>query len=278
MPVTSYNGITMPAMMYGTAWKKDATTKLVEAAVDAGFRSIDTANQLIHYDEALVGEALLALQQNGIDRQSLFLQTKFTSVNGQDSRTPYDAKANLTTQVNQSMASSLKHLHTDYVDSYVLHGPYSRQGITPQDLEVWAAMEEHFNEGRARMLGVSNVSADQLAALCSVANTKPMVVQNRCYAMRGWDSAVREICKKEGIIYQGFSLLTANPHVLENGSVQAMARRLNTGVAQIVFCFALQIGMLPLTGTTNKRHMEEDLTAEGLTLTEAEMHTIENMG
>jgi diketogulonate reductase-like aldo/keto reductase len=278
MPVTSYNGITMPAMMYGTAWKKDATTKLVEAAVDAGFRSIDTANQLIHYDEALVGEALLALQQKDIDRQSLFLQTKFTSVNGQDSRTPYDAKANLTTQVNQSMASSLKHLHTDYVDSYVLHGPYSRQGITPQDLEVWAAMEEHFNEGRARMLGVSNVSADQLAALCSVANTKPMVVQNRCYAMRGWDSAVREICKKEGIIYQGFSLLTANPHVLENGSVQAMARRLNTGVAQIVFSFALQIGMLPLTGTTNKRHMEEDLTAEGLTLTEAEMHTIENMG
>jgi len=278
MPVTSYNGITMPAMMYGTAWKKDATTKLVEAAVDAGFRSIDTANQLIHYDEALVGEALLALQQKGIDRQSLFLQTKFTSVNGQDSRTPYDAKANLTTQVNQSMASSLKHLHTDYIDSYVLHGPYSRQGITPQDLEVWAAMEEHFNEGRARMLGVSNVSADQLAALCSVANTRPMVVQNRCYAMRGWDSAVREICKKEGIIYQGFSLLTANPHVLENGSVQAMARRLNTGVAQIVFSFALQIGMLPLTGTTNKRHMEEDLTAEGLTLTEAEMHTIENMG
>lgn len=278
MPVTSYNGITMPAMMYGTAWKKDATTKLVEAAVDAGFRSIDTANQLIHYDEALVGEALLTLQQKGIDRQSLFLQTKFTSVNGQDSRTPYDAKANLTTQVNQSMASSLKHLHTDYIDSYVLHGPYSRQGITPQDLEVWAAMEEHFNEGRARMLGVSNVSADQLAALCSVANTRPMVVQNRCYAMRGWDSAVREICKKEGIIYQGFSLLTANPHVLENGSVQAMARRLNTGVAQIVFSFALQIGMLPLTGTTNKRHMEEDLTAEGLTLTEAEMQTIENMG
>lgn len=278
MPVTSYNGITMPAMMYGTAWKKDATAKLVEAAVDAGFRSIDTANQLIHYDEALVGEALLALQQKGIDRQSLFLQTKFTSVNGQDSRTPYDAKANLTTQVNQSMASSLKHLHTDYIDSYVLHGPYSRQGLTPQDLEVWAAMEEHFNEGRARMLGVSNVSADQLAALCSVANTRPMVVQNRCYAMRGWDSAVREICQKEGIVYQGFSLLTANPHVLESGAVQAMARRLNTGVAQIVFRFALQIGMLPLTGTTNKRHMEEDLTAEGLTLTEAELHTIENMG
>ncbi|CAN5422873.1 aldo/keto reductase [soil metagenome] len=278
MPFTTYNGISMPAFMYGTAWKKDATTKLVETAVDCGFRSIDTANQLIHYDEALVGEALLALKQKGIERESLFLQTKFTSVNGQDARTPYDAKANLTTQVNQSIASSLKHLHTDYVDSYVLHGPYSRQGLTPQDLEVWAAMEQHFSDGKARMLGVSNVSADQLSALCSVAVTKPMVVQNRCYAMRGWDSAVREICQKEGIIYQGFSLLTANPHVLESGAVNAIARRLNTGVAQIVFRFAMQIGMLPLTGTSNQRHMQEDLTAEGLTLTADEMATIENMG
>lgn len=278
MSVTSYNGITMPAIMYGTAWKKEATAKLVETAVDAGFRSIDTANQLIHYDEALVGEALLALKQKGIGRESLFLQTKFTSVNGQDARTPYDAKANLTTQVNQSMVSSLKHLHTDYLDSYVLHGPYSRQGLTPQDLEVWAAMEEHLNEGRTRMIGVSNVSADQLDALCSVAVTKPMIVQNRCYAMRGWDSAVREICRKEGIIYQGFSLLTANPHVLESGAVHAMARRLNTGVAQIVFRFAMQIGMLPLTGTTNQQHMLEDLTAESLSLTAEEMQTIENMG
>ena len=278
MTFTTHNGITMPAFMYGTAWKKEETKKLVEMAVDSGFRSIDTANQLIHYDEALVGDALLALKEKGIGRESLFLQTKFTSVNGQDSRTPYDAKANLTTQVNQSMASSLKHLHTDYIDSYVLHGPYSRQGITPQDLEVWAAMEQHFNDGKARMLGVSNVSADQLAALCSVAVTKPMVVQNRCYAMRGWDSAVREICQKEGIIYQGFSLLTANPHVLESGAVNAMARRLNTGVAQIVFRFALQIGMLPLTGTTNKRHMEDDLSAEGLSLTADEMNTIETMG
>ena len=105
-----------------------------------------------------------------------------------------------------------------------------------------------------------------------------MIVQNRCYAMRGWDSAVREICRKEGIIYQGFSLLTANPHVLESGAVHAMARRLNTGVAQIVFRFAMQIGMLPLTGTTNQQHMLDDLTAESLSLTAEEMQTIENMG
>ena len=113
----------MPAFMYGTAWKKDQTAQLVELAVDSGFTAIDTANQLIHYQEALVGEALLTLAKKGVKRESLFLQTKFTSVSGQDHRTPYDQSADLPTQVQQSFESSLKHLHTDYLDSYVLHGP-----------------------------------------------------------------------------------------------------------------------------------------------------------
>ena len=114
--------------MYGTAWKKVATTELVQLAVASGFKAIDTANQLIHYQEALVGEALQALAKQGIARDAFFLQTKFTSADGQDHRTPYDANADLTTQVRQSFDSSLSHLHTDYVNSYVLHGPSSRRG------------------------------------------------------------------------------------------------------------------------------------------------------
>ncbi|HEX9137405.1 MAG TPA: aldo/keto reductase, partial [Nitrospirota bacterium] len=93
MTLTAYNQVSVPSFMYGTAWKKEATTSLVLQAVEAGFTAIDTANQLIHYDEALVGEALLQLARQGITREKLFLQTKFTSVNGQDHRTPYDIKA-----------------------------------------------------------------------------------------------------------------------------------------------------------------------------------------
>src|SRR5947209_4660645 len=100
--ISAYNGIPVPPIMYGTAWKKDKTTKLVESAIEAGFRGIDTANQLIHYDEALVGTALLGAQTAGVARDQLFLQTKFTSKGGQDHRTPYDASASLTTQVQQS--------------------------------------------------------------------------------------------------------------------------------------------------------------------------------
>jgi diketogulonate reductase-like aldo/keto reductase len=190
MSLTAYNNVSVPSFMYGTAWKKEATTQLVQLAVATGFTAIDTANQLIHYQEALVGDALLALAQHGVPRDRLFLQTKFTPTNGQDHRTPYDASATLTTQVTQSFDSSLTHLHTDYLDSYVLHGPYQRQGLGAADWEVWAAIEGLYQSGKTKMIGISNVTAEQLTQLCHKAAVKPMVVQNRCYAALGGDKEV----------------------------------------------------------------------------------------
>ena len=251
MTLTASNGITVPPFMYGTAWKKDATAKLVLQAVEAGFTAIDTANQLIHYEEARVGEALVTLVTQGITRDRLFLQTKFTPVNGQDHRTPYDVHASITTQVIQSLESSLGHLHTDHLDSYVLHGPYYRGGLGAEDWEVWTAIESLYDAGRTKLIGISNVTAGQLALLCERARHKPMVVQNRCYAAFGWDQAVRDLCRTHRIIYQGFSLLTANREVFIDPSVRAMAQQYETGVAQIIFRFAMQSGMLLLTGTTN---------------------------
>jgi diketogulonate reductase-like aldo/keto reductase len=278
MSLTTYNHVPIPSFMYGTAWKKEATTQLVQLAVTAGFTAIDTANQLIHYQEALVGEALLALAQQGVTRDRLFLQTKFTSTNGQDHRTPYDASADLTTQVVQSFDSSLAHLHTDYLDSYVLHGPYQRQGLGAADQEVWAAIEALYRSGKTKMIGISNVTAEQLAQLCAEAIVKPMVVQNRCYAAFGWDKEVREICRAHGIIYQGFSLLTANQGIFAEPAIRAIAQRLGAGLAQVVFRFAMQVGMLPLTGTTNPQHMKDDLQAEQFTLTAEDMQVIETIG
>jgi diketogulonate reductase-like aldo/keto reductase len=275
MTLKTYNGVPLPSFMYGTAWKKEATTQLVQLAVVSGFRAIDTANQLIHYQEALVGEALQALEKKGIKRESLFLQTKFTPVDGQDHRTPYDASADLATQVKQSFDSSLSHLCTEVVDSYVLHAPYSRRGLGEADWEVWTAMEGLYQSGKTKMIGISNVTAGQLAQLCEQANVKPMVVQNRCFAVLGWDREVREICQAHGIIYQGFSLLTANREVLADPEIRTIARRLGAGPAQIIFRFAMQVGMLPLTGTTSQQHMKEDLQAEQFALSTEEIQRIE---
>lgn len=275
--ITTYNDIHLPSFMYGTAWKKDATTQLVQLAVSAGFKAIDTANQLIHYNEALVGEALLTLAQQGTTRESLFLQTKFTSVSGQDHRTPYDPIAPVSKQVEQSFESSLQHLHTEYIDSYVLHGPYSRHGLGKEDWEVWTAFEKIYQLGKTKMIGISNVTAAQLHLLCEKATVMPMVVQNRCYAALGWDHEVRKICKTHNIIYQGFSLLTANQDLWRNPDVGTIAHRVGAGPLQVIFRFAQQIGMLPLTGTTNPQHMKEDLQIEDFELTPEEITLIEGI-
>ena len=277
MALTAYNRVPVPSFMYGTAWKKEATSRLVQLAVAAGFTAIDTANQLIHYQEALVGEALLALEKKGVQRAALFLQTKFTPAGGQGGRPPYDASADLTTQVRQSFDSSLIHLGVEYVDSYVLHSPYSRRGLGEADREVWAAMEGLYQSGKTKMIGVSNITAEQLAELCRQAEIRPMVVQNRCYAALGWDHEVREICRANGIVYQGFSLLTANQEALAHPEIRAIARRLGAGIAQIIFRFAMQIGMLPLTGTTSAQHMKEDLEAERVALSPEEVRRIETI-
>jgi len=277
MALTAYNGVPIPSFMYGTAWKKEATSSLVQSAVESGFEAIDTANQLIHYEEARVGDALQALGEKGIPREKLFLQTKFTPVNGQDHRTPYNASADLATQVRQSFDSSLSHLHTECLDSYVLHGPYSRRGLGREDREVWAAMEGLYESGRTKMIGISNVVPDQLVQLCEQAAVMPMVVQNRCYAALGWDQEVREICRAHGIVYQGFSLLTANREFLVDPEIRTIAARLGTGPAQVLSRFAMMIGILPLTGTTSLQHMKEDLAAEQLELSKQEIRRIETI-
>ncbi len=250
-----------PAMIYGTAWKENATAELVKKAVAAGFRALDTANQKRHYREDYAGEALAELKSRGIKREDLFLQSKYTYREGQDHRLPYDPKADYATQVRSSFAGTLKNLCIDYLDSYLLHGPRSPEGMTDADWEVWAAMEDLHRSGQARMIGASNVGLGHLAELVEKAAIKPQVVQNRCYAVHGWDRPVREYCLMNGISYQGFSLLTANPHVVADPRVAAIGRRLEVTPQQVIFRFAAHIGILPLTGTTDPRHMREDLEA-----------------
>lgn len=269
----------IPDFIYGTAWKEAKTERLVVEAVMQGFRGIDTANQRRHYVEAAVGSAVDKILKNGLcKRTELFIQTKFTYADGQDHRIPYDRTADFPEQVKQSFQSSLEHLRMDKIDSYILHGPYSHSGITDVDWKVWREMEALLREGKTKYLGISNVSLDQLETLCDGASVKPTFVQNRCFAELGWDMHIRNFCNKNNIIYQGFSLLTANPFVLSDSRVQSIAKRLDKTPAQVVFRFAMQVGLLPLTGTTDKKHMKEDLECFDFLLTEDEVSYIEQIG
>lgn len=256
-------GVRVPDILYGTAWKEAATEALVFGALTTGFRGIDTANQRKHYDEAAVGRGLARAREAGIGRDAVFLQTKFTHAGGQDHRLPYDPAAPVAEQVAQSFASSLAHLGVDRLDSLVLHGPSQRDGLAPIDREAWHAIEELAEAGRVSLIGISNVTAAQLRALVELARVPPAFVQNRCYAERGWDRAVRAVCAEHGIVYQAFSLLTANRDAVAHRGVRAIAARHGKTAAQIVFRFARQVGMLPLTGTSSPAHMRDDLAVFG---------------
>jgi diketogulonate reductase-like aldo/keto reductase len=205
------------------------------------------------------------------------LQTKFTFREGQDHRLPYEPDAPIPIQVEQSFASSLAHLGSETIDCYVLHGPSVAVGLAPTDWAAWRAMEAIHESGRARMLGISNVALDQLQELCQQARVRPRFVQNRCFAARGWDRGVRHFCAANQITYQGFSLLTANRDIFQRPELTRIAARHGRTLTQVVFRFAIDVGMIPLTGTTDAEHMRADLEVFNFQLDPGEVESIEGL-
>lgn len=249
-------GVRMPRLLYGTAWKGQRTAMLVASALQAGFRGFDTAAQPKHYDEAGVGAGLAAVARPA--REALYLQTKFTPPTGQDrERLPYALTAPLATQIEQSLASSLRNLCTTYLDALVLHSPLESRART---LLAWRAMEQLVGSGGVRQLGISNCYAlAEFDALYRAATIKPAVLQNRFYARTRHDRELRAYCHAHNVVYQSFWTLTANPDALASSTLRILAERHGRTPAQILFRYLTHIDVVPLTGTQSTVHMREDL-------------------
>ncbi|KAK5123783.1 hypothetical protein LTR85_002419 [Meristemomyces frigidus] len=260
----------MPALIYGTAWKKERSRELVRQALLAGFRGVDTAAQPKHYQEDQVGLGINdAIREGSLKRDEIYVQTKYTSINGQDpNKMPYDPKISISEQAYASVASSLENFgsaEAAYIDCLVLHSPFP----TPQQTqEAWRAMESHVPH-TVRSLGISNIyHLPGLRALYDSATVKPVVVQNRFHRDTGYDADVRAFCAEKGIAYQSFWTLTANPHLLRLQAVAFVAQ--NAGVSMQVALYGLVLGLGKvsiLDGTTNAGRMVEDL--EGVKLIQA---------
>jgi diketogulonate reductase-like aldo/keto reductase len=261
-----------PPIIYGTAWKKDQTEALVTQAIHAGFRGIDTACQPKHYHEPGVGAALTACARES-PRESLYVQTKFTSVSGQDpKRIPYDMNASLPEQVAQSFAASLRNLQTSYLDALVLHSPLPREEET---LAVWRAMEALVDAGGVQRLGISNCyDLRVLEKLYGASRIKPAIVQNRFYAETDYDVEIRAFCVDHAISYQSFWTLTANPQLLEDETVRLLALKYRRTPAQVLFRYLTQVGVTPLTGTRSDAHMREDLAIFEFELSASEIRAV----
>ncbi|RAK73830.1 putative aldo-keto reductase (AKR) [Aspergillus fijiensis CBS 313.89] len=268
-PVQNAPPSIIPTLIYGTAWKKTQTTDLVHQALSTGFRAVDTAAQPKHYREDLVGEGIRrALNDGAIQRKDLHIQTKFTSVRGQDPKDmPYDPQASVTEQVHASIRSSLYNLRPAeapesadeaYLDMLILHSPLPTMA---QTLEAWQTFETYVPH-RIRNLGISNTDLSVLKELFTQAQVKPSVVQNRFYADTEYDVALRAFCREQHIVYQSFWTLTANPDLVHSNAVQSLARRAELSPAAALYCLVLGLGYTTvLDGTTNTARMEEDLAA-----------------
>lgn len=274
--ITSLSGAHLPCIIYGTAWKGDRTAELVTQAIKLGFRGIDTACQPKHYHEAGVGEALQRLALEGIKRESLFIQTKFTPVGGHDPQSiPYDQQAPLSQQVIQSFEVSKKNLKLNDVDSLVLHSPLEN---IQQLRAVWQSMESIYARQETKLLGISNCyDLELLKTLYHHATVKPSIVQNRFYRQTHYDKNLREWCREKNIIYQSFWTLTANPTLLNHALVKKIAKELKKTEAQIFFRFLTQLGIIPLIGTCSEVHMKQDLDIFNFTLSASRVEELESI-
>lgn len=275
---------TIPAFIYGTAWKKDATADLVYQALTAGFTGIDTANQPKHYQESLVGSGLRkALQEGKVKRNNTYLQTKYSAQAGQDLESiPYDANAPVSKQVQESVNTSLHHLraggdHFDdvegsYIDMLVLHSPMPTIAET---MEVWETLEGYVPE-KIRNLGICNCDLLTLMDIYERSRVKPAVVQNRFYPATKFDTGLRRFCREKFIIYQSFWTLTANPSLVWSVEVGQLANRLNISPQAALYCLVLGLGnTVVLNGTKQDTRMRADLKAVEDVRNFSEEHTEE---
>ncbi len=267
----------IPGFFYGTAWKEQDTERFTYQALNLGLRGIDTANQRKHYYEAGVGNALSRAYHDGfITRDDVYLQSKYTFARGQDDRLPFDPKASIAEQVASSFASSCEHLQTDYLDSFLLHGPETYSNLTANDIGAWRAIEGLANRGVVMAIGVSNFSLIQLQQLLLSAKIRPTFVQNRCYPSIGWDAPIRNFCADHGIIYQGFNLLT-DPVLNRAPVTHALCEKYKISLGRLIYGFASQLGILPITGARDPLHLKENLAGRSDLLSSEELRAMESL-
>lgn len=284
----------MPKLVYGTAWKKDATANLVYMALKAGFRGIDTAAQPKHYHEQGVALGFKqALTEGIVRREEVFvsndaldlgpsgpwdvwhlhkssnmhcilqIQTKFTPPAGQNENAPYDFNAPLEDKVHQSVLSSLHNFtiqgQETYLDSVVIHSPMASMSET---MKVWKTLET-YHPHKIRNLGISNATLSIVEALYASATIKPSVVQNRFYADTDYEVHLRAFCQEHGIKFQSFWTIGANPRLMRSAPVLHVAQAAGVGAVSAYYALVMGLeGVTILDGTTSQVHMKEDL--EGL--------------
>ena len=261
-PLTLNNGVEIPCVGYGT-YKTDpaATATAVTAAIQAGYRHIDTA--MVYRNEEGVGQGIKAA---GVDRTELFITSKLWNTDR-----GYEA-----TKV--AFQKTLDRLGLDYLDLYLIHWPANETQFGAEaakiNAETWRAMEELYHAGKIRAIGLSNFMPHHFKKLLETATVKPMVDQIEVHP--GWTHAdeIKELQAMDIVVEAWGPLGGQGATVLTNPTMQEIATAHNKSTAQVSLRWVLQQGVLPLPKSVHVDRMKQNMDIFDFELSPTEMATI----
>jgi diketogulonate reductase-like aldo/keto reductase len=243
---TIANGVKIPAIGFGT-WQipsGDVAYHSVAAALKIGYRHIDTAHA--YGNEASVGQAI---RDSGIDRSEIFVTSKL----------PAEIK-------NYALArryadKTIQDIGLDHIDLYLIHAPWPWSEIgadyTKQNIQIWKAMEEFYETGRTRSIGISNFNVSDINAILDTCRIRPMVNQIKLHIGHRQEE-ITEHCHSNNILVEGYSPL-ATGRILNNPEIEDIARKYGKSLAQLSIRYVLQKGALPLPKSTHAEYIKQNL-------------------
>ncbi len=261
------NGVGVPCIGFGT-WQTpegDVAVSSVEHAIKAGYRHIDTAQ--VYGNEEGVGKGIrIGIIDEGLTREDIFVTTKIWN-----DKHSYDL-------CKSSFDESLRKLGLDYVDMLLIHWPNPaafRDRWEEANAETWRAMEELYESGKVRSIGISNFRQHHIEALLKTAKIKPMVNQIRLCPGATQDELVA-YCKEQGMILEAYSPLGTG-QIFDVPEMKKLAEKYGKSIAQICVRFSLQMGFLPLPKSVHADRIKENLDVFDFELEAGDVKLIANL-
>ncbi len=258
------NGVEIPKLGLGTWFINDKdVVNAVKAAVKLGYRHIDTAQA--YRNERGVGQAI---RECGVAREELFVTTKL----GAGIKSYKKAVA--------SIEKSLKTMGLEYIDMIIIHAPQpwtefrGDKKYFAENREVWKAMEEAYEAGKVRAIGLSNFEEDDLDNILSSCKIKPMVNQILAHISNTPEELIK-YTQDKGILVEAYSPV-GHGEVMKNAEVKQMADKYGVSIPQLCIRYDLQLGLLPIPKTANPAHMENNADVD-FEISAADMETLKNI-
>lgn len=260
---TLSNGAKIPKMGLGTWFIPDeSVSQAVKDAVKIGYRHFDTAQA--YGNERGVGEGIRTC---GVPREELFVVSKVAA----EHKTYEAAKAGI--------EETLKKMGLDYLDMMIIHSPQpwvevnqSENRYKEGNRQAWKALEEAYNEGKLKAIGVSNFQIEDIESLMETTKVKPMVNQVLCH-ISNTPLELVEFCQKSNILVEAYSPI-AHGEILNQPEVKAIADKYGVTVPQLCIRYTLQLGALPLPKTANPEHMRDNVKVD-FVISDSDMEKLE---